>query len=183
MELKKTITTMFIVPTLKISRETLINNGFLNAYIKDEGRDVEYENSVLLLFQSKNLDQFREFLDFEYERTTQIIDDYDYANGFVVVVYQLDVNFLSDFELIKQGKYSKTSQAFQKLFPRVIKIIKDGLHRDEISLQYRVFNRTQDLITFQEERCGVTFDAIQEVWSGFVQENEILNMNKIKEYV
>jgi len=65
----------------------------------------------------------------------------------------------------------------------VIKIKKNGLHKDEISLQYRVFNRTEDLIRFWEDKLGVEFDDDQEVWHAFEEKNEILNIEKLKEYV
>ena len=172
-----------MVPTLKIPKDALKNNGFINAYIKDEKRDVQYENCIYLLFRPKHLDRFREFLDSEYERTKSVIDDYDYEDGFVVVVYELNNQFSKDFSLVKKGKYSKTSSTFQALFPKVIKILKNGLHKDEISLQYRVFNRTEDLIKFWEDKLGVEFDDDQEVWHGFEEENEVLNIKKLKEYV
>lgn len=172
-----------MVPTLKIPKDALKDNGFINGYVKDGGREVQYEGCIYLLFQPKDLDKFREFLDSEYERTKDLIDDYDYESGYVVVVYQLDGKFAKDFDLVKKGKYSKTSPAFQALFPKVIKIKKNGLHRDEISLQYRVFNRTEDLIKFWEEKLGVEFEDDQEVWHGFEEEDEILNIEKLKEYV
>jgi hypothetical protein len=183
MELKKTITSIFMVPTLKVPKDALKDNGFINGYVKDGSREVQYENCIYLLFQPADLDKFREFLDSEYERTKDLIDDYDYEKGYVVVVYQLDKKFAKDFDLVKRGKYSKTSSAFQALFPKVIKIKKNGLHKDEISLQYRVFNRTEDLIKFWEEKLGVEFEDDQEVWHGFEKENEILNIEKLKEYV
>jgi hypothetical protein len=65
----------------------------------------------------------------------------------------------------------------------VIKIKKNGLQKDEISLQYRVFNKTEDLIKFWEEKLGVEFDDDQEVWHAFIEENEILNIEKLKEHV
>ena len=80
MERKHTITSIFIVPTLSIGKDKLINNGFVNGYIKDGKRDVQYENAVYLLFKPKDLDKFREFLDGEYERTQSLIDDYDYED-------------------------------------------------------------------------------------------------------
>jgi len=183
MEIKKTITSIFIVPTLQIPRQTLIDNGYINGYIKDGGREVQYENCIYLLFQPKDLDKFREFLDSEYERTKSIVDDYDYKDGFVVVVYQLDSKFKKDFMLIKEGLYSRTSKEFQKLFPKIVKVKVNGLHRDEISLQYRVFNRTEDLIKFWEDKLGVEFDDDQEVWHAFILEDEILNIEKLKEHV
>jgi hypothetical protein len=183
MEVKKTITSVFIIPTLKIGRERLINNGYINGYIKDEGKDVQYQNAVYVLFKPKKMDVFRDFLDEEYARTNQVIDDYDYPDGFVVVVYNLDEKFKKDFLLIKEGLYSKTSKEFQAQFPKIVKLFKNGLHKDEISLQYRVFNKTEDLKKYWEEKLGVEFDDSMEVWDGFNIDKETLNLNKIKQYV
>jgi len=181
MELKKTITSIFMVPTLKIDRDRLRDNGFINAYMKDGRKDVQYENAAYLLFHPKDLDKFKEFLDDEYERTKSIIDDYDYENGFVVLVYTLNPKFKKDFDFVKAGKYSKTSKEFQSQFPRVIKIKKNGLHKDEVSLQYRVFNKTEDLKKYWEEKIGVEFDDSMEVWQGFIDDRETLFIDKLKE--
>jgi hypothetical protein len=183
MERKHTITSIFIVPTLSIGREKLIDNGFVNGYIKDGMRDTQYENAVYILFKPENLDKFRVFLDGEYERTKSIIDDYDYEDGYVVVVYEINPRLKNDIELIKQGKYSKTSPAFQGIFPKVVKIKKNGLHKDEISLQYRVFNKTEDLVQFWEDKLGIQLPEDLEVWHGFFEEFETLDLDKIKEYV
>ena len=172
-----------MVPTLGFPRESLRNNNFINAFIKDENLDHEYTDAIYLLFKPDNIDKFRNFLDLEQERSSDFIEDYDYEGGYVVLVYKLNPKFKKDFEIIKKGKYSTTSKEFQALFPKIVKIIKQGLNRDDISLQYRVFNRTEDLITFWENKLGVTFDNDQEVWDGWNEELEILNINKIKENV
>ena len=181
-EIKRTITSIFMVPTLKIPKGHLIENGFINAYSKDDMRDTQYENAIYLLFKPKQLDMFREFLDSEYERTKDVIDDYDYPNGFVVVVYKLNMSLKHDYELIKKGMYSKTSPSFQSEFPRVIKIKFGSEERKEISLQYRVFNKTEDLIKFWEEKFDVRLDKDQELWDGFNEENETLTQETLKEY-
>lgn len=183
MERKHTITSVFIVPTLSIGRDRLIDNGFINGYTKDSRRDVQYENAVYLLFKPNDLDRFRSFLDKEYERTKSIIDDYDYEDGYVVVVYEINSKLKPDIELIKQGKYSKTSKKFQEIFPKVVKIKRNGLHKDEISLQYRVFNRTEDLVQFWEDKLGMELPEDVEVWHGFFEDYETLDLDKIKEYV
>ncbi len=183
MDIKKTITSIFMVPTLKIGKEKLVDNNFINAYSKDGRKDVQYENAVYLLFKPNSLDKFKEFLDGEYERTKDIIDDYDYEDGYVVVVYALNDKFKRDFKIIKQGKYSTTSPEFQALFPKIVKIKKNGLHKDEISLQYRVFNKTEDLRVFWQEKFDVEFDDDMEVWGTFIEEDETLNLDKIKEHV
>jgi len=180
-----TCTTIFMVPTLETPKNSLRDNGFINAYIKDELSESEYEDCIYVLFKPNDLNLFKDFLDSEYERTKQVIEDYDYEEGFVVVVYKLNKKFDKDFNKIKQGKYSKTSKEFQELFPKVIKLKKNGLHRDEVSLQYRVFNKTNDLIEYWQEKIGSSssWKDEYEVWSGFNIENEtltkkILNENK-----
>jgi len=130
-----------------------------------------------------DLDKFRVFLDGEYEKTKSIIDDYDYEEGYVVVVYQINPRLMPDIELVKQGKYSQTSRKFQQIFPKTIKINKNGLQKDELSLQYRIFNKTEDLRQFWEEKFDVVFDDDMEVWYGFMEEKEILDLDKIKEHV
>ena len=183
MELKRTISTIFIVPTLSIDRTKLKDVGFINGYITDELRDVQYENAVYLLFHPDNLDKFKLFLDDEYERTKSVIDDYDYEDGFVVVVYKLDPKFKADYGLVKLGKYSKTSPAFQAMFPKMVKVEKNGLKKDEISLQFRIFNKTEDLKVYWEEKLGIEFDDSMEVWQGWIEEKENLNIQKLKEHV
>jgi len=181
MEVKKNITSIFMVPTLKVPKDALRNNGFINAYIKDARKEDQYNESIYLLFKPEDLDKFREFLDSEYERTKNIIEDYDYEDGFVVVVYQLNNNYKKDFDLIRQGSYSKTSKDFQKMFPKIVKITRNGLHKDEISLQYRIFNRAEDLIEFWENKIGIEWEDDYEVWEGWDETKEILELDKIKE--
>lgn len=170
-----------MVPTLKIDREALSNSGFVNGYLSDSRRDVQHRNAVYLLFKPENLDKFREFLDAEYERTTYILDDYDYEDGYVVVVYQLNPMWREDFMLVREGMYSRTSPEFQKDFPKVIKILKNGLHRDEISLQYRIFNKTFDLKEYWENKLDITFTDDMEVWNGFDIIKETLDLDTVKQ--
>lgn len=180
-DVKKTITSIFMVPTLKIDRVKLRENGFINGYVSDVKKEPAYKDAVYLVFKPTDLDKFRHFLEGEYERTKDIIDEYDYEGGYVVVVYKLNPKFKKDFTLVKEGKYSITSKDFQGLFPKVVRIDKAGIRKDEISLQFRVFNKTEDLIRYWEDRLGVEFDEDQEVWHAFILEEETLNIDKIKE--
>ena len=166
--MKKTITTIFMVPTLKIPKGALRLLGFINAFQYDIDREIDYgEGKVIyLLFKPDDIEYFREFLDAEYDRTEAIIEDSTWNR---------------DFSLIKRSKYSKTSPAFQKMFPKVIKIIdKRGLHKDEISLQHRVFNKTLDLIAYWEKKIGIEWTDDMEVWPAYDESKEILNMIEIK---
>lgn len=172
-----------MVPTLKIEKNSLQSNGFINAYYYDSSKEENYEDCIYLLFKPKNLDRFREFLDNEYERTKDVVEDYDYESGYVIVVYKLNKLFKKDFELVKEGLYSKTSKKFQDMFPKVVKIIRNGLHKDELSLQTRIFNKSPDLIEFWEEKLNVKFKDDYEAWRGWDNKDETLDINKLKEYV
>lgn len=183
MELKRTITSIFIVPTLGINRDSLRNNGFLNGYVQDGAKEVQYEKSVYLLFHPDSLDKFKVFLDGEYERTKAIIDDYDYEGGFIVLVYKLDGKFKSDYGLVKLGRYSKTSKEFQALFPKTVKVYTKGVYKEDVSLQYRVFNKTEDLRKYWSDLLDVEFDDDMEVWQGWIDDKEILNIENLKEHV
>lgn len=181
MDVKKTISSIFIVPTLKIDRENLKGNNFINGYILDSRKDVQYENAVYLLFKPENIEKFREFLEKEYENNHMLIDDYDYEDGFVVLVYKLNQKYANDYDLVMKGKYSQTSEKFKNLFPKVIKIMKGGLHKDELSLQVRIFKKSEDLRQYWESKIDINFSDDMEVWEGFHTENETLNLEKVKE--
>ena len=183
MNIKKTVTSIFMVPTLRINREHLQENGFINAYGKDAHKDVQYTNSIYLLSRPKDLYKFKEFLDEEYARTQSIIDDYDYPDGYVVLVYQLNDKYKEDFEKVRRGEYSKTSKEFQSLFPEIVRINKDGYVREEVSLQVRIFKKDPYLKSYWEDKIDVELDEELEVWVIYDEEKETLNLDKFKENV
>jgi hypothetical protein len=180
MSIKKTITSIFMVPTLDISREQLQATGFINGYVGDINRDTLYPDSIYMLFKPADVEKFREFLGGEYDRTKDIIEDYDYPGGYVVVIYKLNPKLKDDYKLITEGKYSKVSQEYKKLFPSVIPIEKGGVTVSEHSLQYRVFNKTKDLITFWETKLAVILDPGQELWEMYEKDTEFLDINNLK---
>ncbi len=177
----RNVSSVFFVPTLNIGREKLRDNQFINAFVKDIQKE-HYEDCVFLLFKPKNLTKFKYFLDEEYERTTSIIDEYDYEGGYVVIVYKLEERFKKDFELVKVGKYSQTSLTFQELFPKLLKRLdKQGTGKEDLSIQWRIFNKTPDMVELWENELGVDFNDKMEVWPTFNIEKETLDITKIKE--
>lgn len=180
MEIKKTITSIFMVPTLKVPRGTLKDKGFINGYSKTTSADSRYNDVIYVLFKPANLDKFSLFVASERQRTKSLLADYECIGGYVVLVYQLDPRFRKDFEIVRTGKYSTTSHEFQNVFPKTVKI--EPFDREEISLQYRIFKKTKDLVKFWEDKFDLVFDAQQEIWHGYFEENETLDLAKIKAY-
>jgi hypothetical protein len=173
-KMRKSITTIFMVPTLKIGIDTLKENGFINAFIKDKINPEKHEDCIFLVFHPESPSKFRKFLNLEYDRTNAIIYDYDCPNGFVVVVYKLDPKFENDFLLIRQSKYSKTSPLFKAQFPEKVEVEIEGEMRKEFSLQYRIFNKTQDLIDYWSKENFFIYKTGQEIWYNFSVDSEVL---------
>ena len=178
--MEKTITTIFMVPTLKIEKELLKENGFINAFTSDKSLKKKYEDCIFLLFRPKFISRFRKFINDEYVRTKVILEDYDYPNGFVVVVYRLNSKFMDDFELIRNSKYSETSKNFQNLFPETVQIERNDSIIEEKSLQYRVFNKTSDLKDYWKKKFLVTYREGDEIWHEFNNEKESLKDSVLK---
>lgn len=174
MSLTKTITTIFLVPTLGIPKNSLVENGFINAYIKDSLQEEYSSDVIFLLFKPINIDKFREFLINEYDRSKDIIDDYDYEGGYVVVVYKIDESIKKDVTLIKQGQYSKTSKEFQGKFPKSIQVKRGNGVKLEPSLQLRIFKKSRDLKEYWENKIGQELEDDQEVWETYDEEKELL---------
>jgi hypothetical protein len=172
--MNKTITRIFLLPTvLSINIKELRENGLINAYISDSTTDIHFENSIFLLFKPEFPDKFRKFLNKEFNSNESIIAAYDKFGGMIVLVYRLNPIFNDDYELVKQSNYSKTSQKFQKLFPRYVEIMTNGVYKKEVSLQYRIFNKTIDLLLYWNEK-NPNYNTDNEVWHVFDTKNEIL---------
>lgn len=179
-KVKKTITTIFMLPTLKLGEDDLISNGFINAYIYDPEHEEVYDDCIYILFKPTDLVKFRGFLDKNYnKRGTNIVTDYDIEGGYVVVVFKLNPALKEDFDLIRLGQYSKTSKSFQDLFPKKKKIIRNGFTKEETSLQTRIFNKYSDLAEYWENKLDVHFTEDMEYWNGFDLDTEMLDIDKI----
>lgn len=174
-----TNTNIFLAPLLGISRQELNENGFINAFIKDEVHGIDYTRGLYLLFKPKNADDFETFLNKERIRKAIIIDEYDYK-GHTIVVYQYDEKWVKDVEKILDGQFSKTSEEFKKFFPKTRKITSGAKTEEILSTQHAIFRKSQEYIDYWKEELGLDIDYKEdEVWHNF-KEREIFNENTIK---
>lgn len=165
-----TMTNLFLVPLLGISRIGLGKKGFINAFIKDEVKGVDYLRGIYLLFKPQDPTEFEEFLASERERKAKIIDEYDYPKGLVMVVYQYDEKWEKDIYILMTGKYSQVSTEFKGIFPVTKKI--SGSSKEFISIHHGIFRKTQEYIDYWKEELGLDIDWKEdEVWP-FYSERE-----------
>jgi hypothetical protein len=176
--LQKTISRVFLAPTLGINKLEAEKQGLINSFLKDESAGIEEKDSVILAFRPADETGFQQFLNSEIKRTKSLTRHYSYPSGIKMLVYKLDPKYASDYELVKQGKYSKTSKTFQGLFPKFVKVKSlFGVEEEKISLQYRVFNKTIDVRRFWETRLGVDFSEDQELWPIMSLEKETFQID------
>src|SRR5581483_8940044 len=143
-EVKKTCTTIFLLPGIGLKRMNLLKHGFISSYIDDKNHDIHYKNSVYVLYKPEQIEEFQKFLQSEYRRTPLLIDDYDYPGGYVVTVYKFPDEFMKEYNLFLEGKYSKFSKKYIDLFPVRVEVFdpKAGVTKEKFSLQYHIFERT-----------------------------------------
>jgi len=169
-----TTTNLFVVPTIGIPREKLINIGLLNAYIKDEMNTQEYEGVVYLLFSPKNMENFNRFIEEERKRNI-IVDEYDYED-LVMLVCKYPTSIKKDVELLMQGKFSKTSSLYKNMILKSYVVNKMGMSKEVLTIQHQIFSKSKAITDFWWDTLGISFDKDDEVWEIY-PESEIFTKN------
>jgi len=172
---KKTTTSIFMTPTLGIPLTVLKEHNYINSYSIDGLRFEQYQDAVYILFKPTNWNNFTAFVEKEYEKGV-ICDDYDYEEGHVVLVYTLNPAYKTDFDLVRRGKYSETSNAFQKLFKEEITINVGGIPSKEKSFQNLIFYRSSVLKEYWKRQTGSEIPNGQEVWPVYNINTETLRL-------
>jgi hypothetical protein len=170
--------TLFLMPILGIGWRDIKKMGFCNCYLRDENKP-EYEDMevVLLLFQNKGDDKLRYFVEKEKARTPLFIDEYDYEEGYIVLVYEFPEELKEDYHRFKRGEYTKLSESFRKKTPkttadRVKAVVEysDGSQGHTTvaapNLAYMAITKDPVLIELLKERFGddVAFEDGRELW-------------------
>jgi len=170
---KISATNLFVVPLLGIRRESLIRLGFVDAFIKDELKELEYDNVVYLLFRPLKWTEFNIFVE-EQRKLGAIVDEYDYSDGWAVVVFKYDKKWEKDVNTIMIGKFSKTSKEYKSFLPYYA-----DTEKQELTNQQLILEKRQEVKDYWKQELDLSFEEGDEVWH-FYSEREILNEESIK---
>lgn len=135
--------------------------GVINSYLKDKAREDLEGDMLFVLFKPVDFDYFEQFLEEQQENSANFLEDYDYAGGYVVVVYKIPEKMKEDFELFKQGKYSKLSDIIKNCYDKEVKAFLKPMP----SFQHEVFSRAKRLKEELEEFLNAKFEKGAELWS------------------
>lgn len=173
--------------------DSLKKAGFIDSFISDpeitkimneiDIKDIENRRFLFLLFNNKKLNK---------DDVTKIVNtlgtherhiySYDLINDYFMVVIEFPQEFVKDYDLILQGKYSKLSEEFKKSFPETKPVfnssnIKIGL---EYTIYYHIFNKTEWLNNFWLKKLNlVELDKNLELWEKPKENDIIFNINKL----
>lgn len=182
----RTDTSFFIMPIFGLGRDVLKGMGFVEAYIEDQDRAYPEDGTIRIFALFKPVTEAqRQSLRKQGERLDAdglVIDDYDYADGYTVLVFVLPEQLKPDYKLFLEGKYSKYSRETKNLFPdREIKV-RDGVRIEDLTLQYHVFNKTPGIQKFWMDEFGLPEDVMEdpdlELWYKPDKERETLNIDR-----
>lgn len=175
---KISATNLFITPLLNLGRPNLIKLGFVDAFMKDELREIEYERSVYLLFKPINIEEFNLFTEEQRESNAPIIDEYDYGK-WTILVYKLPKKFEDDYEKILQGKFSHVSEEYKKAIPKWYRIGENGAYVDKMNIQHMAFEKSDELKKYWKDELDLTITNSDEHWHHYF-EREVLNKETLK---
>ena len=180
----KTTTTILLLPAVGTSRRSLMKYGFINGYLADKHHEIQYQDAVYILFRPESWEKFGYHLERE-EKSENLIAQYDYAGGYIVLVYSILDKWKEVLPLFKEGKYSQLNDEYKSQFPQMVRTMdsKTGLMSDELSLQYMIFTKAEPLQKMWEKELGISFKELgpdMEVWGKPDKEKETLDIEKIR---
>lgn len=134
-------TYFWLKPITNISLQEHVRYGFLNTYLRFEDLDglfVEYDNNTNKLEYNKMI--------VEVVKNPDFMDEYTIGDKFLLH-YNINPKWKNDYELFLQGKYSKMSGEYKKLFNQKLP---NGLK----SLQWKIFDKDEELKKEIEKYTG-----------------------------
>ncbi len=173
-----TNTSLWLMPALEIPEHILRQMGFVNAFLGDKDRFYKEDGVIRLtcLFKPRARAMFETHLK-DMEDEGMVLDEYDYPQGYVVLTLKFPMRYKKDYELFLQGKYSKFSTEFKKIFPEKSKSYQDG--KFDYSLYFHIFKRTPGMREFLEDDMGIEIDktdTTMEYWGLYSTDREELQI-------
>jgi len=137
------MSTYFLVrPITETNIAEHVKGGFINSYCY-------YNNENFLFLLYKENDYYPELL-FSLRRNSNFVEEIELGEN-VMLKFNIPDSYTEDLKLFWEGKYSNFSLFFKKQFE---KYLKDPLGREFKSLQWRIFEKDEELKKEIEEYIG-----------------------------
>ncbi len=159
-EVKNTKTTTFLMPLIGVSELTIKKlhpKLFINAHVKSKDEKLIY----IILNKYDTPEESKDYVLLEHlneHYLDYIEDDEEY-----ILIYQVPEHFHDDYNLILQGKYSKTSIQYKEVLLRVYGI--QNNKANHLSTVHDVLYPTDEKRKQYADFLGVNMGLIDEVCS------------------
>lgn len=168
-DVKATKTTDFILPLYGFTKN-YYSPFLVNAYLGDKDTGGIAPEQVLLLLSNHRMDLKYARIEDTLKSLPEYIDYYDVLDSrMTLFILHAPFDFLDEYHLFVQGKYSKFSEKAQ------VKIIK-GRSPDS-SMPY-IFKKDPVLKNYWETKLKAELDRDAEVWPILTAEEEIFDKSK-----
>lgn len=181
-----TISNIFIVPIFKIDRNSMIANGFINSYLYNTEKNFDYEDfHIHMVYHPSDMDMFNKFVEIEKIRLGKLfVDEYDYEDGYSVLVYKVPEDLNYGVNLILEGKYSKLDKHYMNHLPNIITVRKrTGVTSTETSLSHLIYTKDPLLRKMWESILNTGLPEDSEVWERRTKDEETLYIDRIKNQI
>lgn len=150
------VSELFLKPLLNIESNKLQELNYKNTYLFNAMDGERFKCDVIyLLFETEDL-PIDIFITEQEQKGTVILEKHSFDN-LKLLCFLLPLNFKEDYEKIIEGKYSKVSHEFKKLFPKFA-------NKEVRSLQHMVFNKDKYLRKYWEQELDTVFTPEMEYW-------------------
>lgn len=156
---KDNLSSIFLLPSIQLdarTRSRFNTYGFINSFTSCNR--LKYNHPVLfLLFKPEKFN--KQFLNFyqDLSKNRNFLEEYDLGDNYLLIVFEIPEKFIPDYKFFLEGKYSKMSKDYQRLFPNTVftkGVMKDGKYIQKVSSFYHIFNRTDYLKERWREKLG-----------------------------
>lgn len=169
--------------------DSLKKAGFQDSFIQDPTiGDVitreDHQRFLFLLFKNKKMsvqELEKIVLDMAVVPVESVIS-YELVNDYSMVVLEFPEKFISDYDNVVHGKYSKLSEEYKKGFPDTRDVFNSEKKRigAEYTIYHHVFNKTNWLKEFWKEKLNLAeIDDNLELWTKPYEEDLIFNVKTI----
>lgn len=163
--------------------------GFVDTYTKDPDiMDMltlaPNQRLLFLLFKSKKMTtrELKKIIDELSSEKIEIVFSYELVNNYSMVVIDFPEKFVSDYDRVVAGSYSKLTDDFKKSFPSIRDVFNEEKKRigAEWTIYTHIFNKTEWLQNFWMEKLGLAeLDHSLELWSKPDETDLIFNKKNI----
>lgn len=184
-EIKKNLSSKYLLPTLQISNREFTSKilkelGFVNAYLEDVDKPLQTSNCLILVFNFPKTyeEKFHSVVKILQKEVVNYISNYKIDDCVYGIIFKVLPEWVYILELFKKGKYSEFGEKYAQEFK-----IESSKSRNLILEQYKVITKDPVYLLQKAEDLGIHPSLLEhlDLDDHPTEDDYIFNYNKIKE--